>query len=206
LGYSSYTLAPGTEWMLYGGAGRNSVTADRRLAIAGLNGSAKGDYDSVMATLGTSLAHALQLNDSTRLIPSLRLDYNHIRDAAYHEHGSSDLAPLLLNVDKRDTDQLVVGVDTQLERSFTSMTRLSLNLGVGYDLLNRPPSTTAAFSGAADQHFAVAGDASNPWLMRGGVAMATRFSNGAEVSLNYDAQQRMDFVDQVASVKASWAF
>lgn len=206
LGYSSYTLAPSTEWMLYGGAGRNSVTADRRLAIAGLNGSAKGEYGSVMATLGTSLGHALQLNDSTRLIPSLRLDYSHIRDAAYHEHGSSELAPLLLNVDKRDTDQLVVGVDTQLERSFTPMTRLSLNLGVGYDLINRPLSTTAAFSGAADQHFAVAGDVSNPWLMRGGVAMATRFSNGAEVSLNYDAQQRMDFIDQVASVKASWAF
>lgn len=206
LGYSSYTVAPGTELMVYGGAGRNSVDADRRLAISGVSGSAKAEYDSLMATLGTSIGHALQLSDSTRLIPSARLDYNHIRDAAYSERGSSSLAPLLLNVAARETDQLIAGFDTKLEHNVTASTRLRVNMGVGYDLINRPASTTAAFAGAADQRFQVTGEATSPWLMRGGLGVATRWRNGAELSLDYDAQTRMDFTDQVASVRASVPF
>jgi hypothetical protein len=206
LGYSSYTVAPGTELMVYGGAGRNSVDADRRLAIAGVSGSAKAEYDSLMATLGTSIGHALQLNDTTRLIPSLRLDYNHIRDGAYSERGSSSLAPLLLNVAARDTDQLIAGFDTRLEQNVTASTRLRVNLGVGYDLINRPTTTSAAFAGAADQRFQVTGEDTSPWLMRGGLGVATRWRNGAELSLDYDAQTRMDFTDQVASVRGSVPF
>jgi hypothetical protein len=206
LGYSSYTVAPGTELKVYGGAGRNSVDADRRLAIAGVSGSAKAEYDSLMATLGTSIGHALQLSDSARLIPSLRLDYNHIRDGAYSERGSSSLAPLLLNVAARDTDQLIAGFDTQLEQNVTASTQLRVNLGVGYDLINRPASTTAAFAGAADQRFSVRGEDTSPWLMRGGLGVATRWRNGAELSLDYDAQTRTDFTDQVASVRASVPF
>lgn len=206
LGYSSYTVAPGTELKVYGGAGRNSVDADRRLAIAGVSGSAKAEYDSLMATLGTSIGHALQLSDRTRLIPSLRLDYNHIRDGAYSERGSSSVAPLLLNVAARDTDQLIAGFDTQLEQNVTASTRLRVNLGVGYDLINRPASTTAAFAGAANQRFSVTGEDTSPWLMRGGLGVATRWRNGAEVSLDYDAQTRTDFTDQVASVRASVPF
>lgn len=206
LGYSSYTLAPQTELMVYGGAGRNRVDADRRLSIAGLGGSAKGEYDSVMATLGASLGHALQLDASTRLIPSLRLDFNHIREGAYREHGSSDLAPLMLKVAARATDQLIAGLDGKLEKSLGAATQLSLNLGVGYDLINRPASTQAAFAGAADQRFRVTAEASSPWLLRGGLGLSTRLQNGAQLSLNYTAQARSDFTDQVASIEASLPF
>jgi hypothetical protein len=38
------------------------------------------------------------------------------------------------------------------------------------------------------------------------LGVATRWRNGAELSLDYDAQTRMDFTDQVASVRASVPF
>lgn len=206
LGYSSYTLAPDTEWMVYGGAGRNSVEGDRRLSIGGVDGQAKGEYDSLIATLGTRIGHALQLTQYTRWTPSLRLDYNHVRDAAYNERGPNTLAPLLLKLSARDTDQLIAGLDNTLEKHLSADTRLSLNLGLGYDLINQPGTLDAAFAGAPQQRFQVNAEQSSPWLLRGGLGLVTRFDNGAEVTVNYDAQRRTDFTDQVASIKASLAF
>ncbi|MBA1291671.1 autotransporter outer membrane beta-barrel domain-containing protein [Pseudomonas japonica] len=201
LGYRSYALDRTTELMLYAGAGNNSVQGERTLALSGVSGTAKGDYDSVIATVGASLGRTLQLSDRTQLLPALRLDFNHIRDEAYREHGSSGLAPLLLNVEERHSNQLIAGLDGTLAHAFTPRTALKLNLGVGYDLINDDGAVKAAFAGAPDQTFTTPGDKASPWLWRSGAGLATTFSNGAELSVNYDAQTRSDYTDQTASVK-----
>ncbi|MBA1291672.1 autotransporter outer membrane beta-barrel domain-containing protein [Pseudomonas japonica] len=206
LGYRSYALDRTTELMLYAGAGNNSVQGERTLALSGVSGTAKGDYDSVIATVGASLGRTLQLSDTTQLLPALRLDFNHIRDEAYREHGSSGLAPLLLNVEERNSNQLIAGMDGTLAHAFTPHTALKLNLGVGYDLINDNGAVKAAFAGAPDQAFTTAGDKASPWLWRSGAGLATTFSNGAELSVNYDAQTRSDYTDQTASVKFSLPF
>ncbi|MBA1242511.1 autotransporter outer membrane beta-barrel domain-containing protein [Pseudomonas japonica] len=201
LGYRSYALDRTTELMLYAGAGNNSVQGERTLALSGVSGTAKGDYDSVIATVGASLGRTLQLSDTTQLLPALRLDFNHIRDEAYREHGSSGLAPLLLNVEERHSNQLIAGLDGTLAHAFTPRTALKLNLGVGYDLINDDGAVKAAFAGAPDQTFTTPGEKASPWLWRSGAGLATTFSNGAELSVNYDAQTRSDYTDQTASVK-----
>ena len=206
LGYRSYALSRDTEFMLYAGAGNNRVQGERTLALSGVSGTAKGDYDSVIATVGASLGHTLQLSDSTRLLPALRLDFNHIRDEAYREHGASGLAPLLLNVEQRRSNQLIAGLDGTLAHAFTPSTALKLNLGVGYDLINDDGAVKAAFAGAPDQTFTTTGEKASPWLWRSGAGIATTFSNGAELSVNYDAQTRSDYTDQAASVKFSLPF
>jgi len=206
LGYRSYALSRDTEFMLYAGAGNNRVQGERTLALSGVSGTAKGDYDSVIATVGASLGRTLQLSDSTRLLPALRLDFNHIRDEAYREHGASGLAPLLLNVEQRRSNQLIAGLDGTLAHAFTPSTALKLNLGVGYDLINDDGAVKAAFAGAPDQTFTTTGEKASPWLWRSGAGIATTFSNGAELSVNYDAQTRSDYTDQAASVKFSVPF
>ncbi|WP_263265163.1 autotransporter outer membrane beta-barrel domain-containing protein, partial [Pseudomonas sp. RIT-PI-S] len=196
LGYRSYALAPNTELMLYAGAGNNTVEGERTLNLAGASGTAKGSYDSVTATVGASLGHSFQLSEQTRLLPALRLDFNHIRDEAYREHGADSLSPLLLEVDARRSNQLIAGLDGTLGHQFTPRTALKLNLGVGYDLINDDGAVRAAFAGAPGQRFTVAGEQASPWLLRSGAGLATTFSNGAELSVNYDAQTRSDFTDQ----------
>ena len=206
LGYRSYTLAPATELMLYAGAGNNSVEGERRLNIAGTSGTAKGTYDSVIATVGASLGHTLALGEHTRLMPALRLDFNHIRDQGYREQGPDSLAPLLLKVDARQTDQLIAGLDSSLAHALSANTAVRLNLGVGYDLINDDGAVKAAFAGAPGQRFTTAGERASPWLLRSGAGLVTTFTNGAELSLNYDAQSRSDFTDHTASVKFSVPF
>lgn len=206
-GYSAYTLAPDTELMLYAGAGQGTVQGARGLTLGGASGKARADYDSLVATFGASLGHAYAFSDSTRLTPSLRLDYNHIREEGYREQGNSAIAPLLLSVDARQTDQLIAGLDGRLEHRFADAlggagSRLQLSLGVGYDLINDPGSVTARFASVPGQRFeARAGDPS-PWLARGALSLVTPLTaNGAELSVNYSAQSRSDYDEAAATVK-----
>jgi hypothetical protein len=206
LGYRSYALAPATELMLYAGAGNNRIDGERTLSIAGASGTVKSDYSSVVATLGASLGHALEVSEHTRLLPALRLDFNHVRDHAYREQGPDSLAPLLLKVDARRSNQLVAGLDGSLAHQLSPRTALKLNLGVGYDVINDSGAVKAAFAGAPGQTFSTPGERASPWLTRSGAGVATTFSNGAELSMNYDAQRRSDFTDHSASVKFSLPF
>ena len=206
LGYSSHTLAPDTELMLYAGAGQNRVEGERGMAISGLRGTAKADYDSLVTTVGTSLGKAFQLGEDSRLLPSLRLDYNHIHEDAYRERGPGSLAPLLLEVDARDTDQLIAGFDGKLEHAIAPNLRLKASLGVGYDLINEDGALTAAFAGAPGQRFTTTGEAPSPWLLRSGFGIARQFDNGAELSLDYSAQARGDYDDQAASLRVNMPF
>ncbi|MBA1290050.1 autotransporter domain-containing protein [Pseudomonas japonica] len=207
-GYSAYTLAPDTEFMLYAGAGHNRVAGERSLALSGVSGKAKGEYDSLFATVGASLGHAYRLSEATRFVPSARLDYNHIRDEGYREQGSSSIAPLLLSVEGRETDQLIAGLDGRLEHEFSpGGSRLQLNLGVGVDLINDANGVTASFAGAPGQRFETRGSEASPWLMRGGLSLVTPLTaSGAELTVNYSAQSRSDYDDSATTVAVKVPF
>lgn len=207
-GYSAYTLAPDTEFMVYAGAGHNRVAGERSLALSGVSGKAKGEYDSLFATVGASLGHAYRLSEATRFVPSARLDYNHIRDEGYREQGSSSIAPLLLSVDGRQTDQLIAGLDGRLEHEFSQGgSRLQLNLGVGVDLINDANGVTASFAGAPGQRFETRGSEASPWLVRGGLSLVTPLTaSGAELTVNYSAQSRSDYDDSAATVAVKVPF
>lgn len=202
LGYSAHALDARTEWMMYGGAGSLQVDGQRELSV----GSAHARYDSSVATLGSSLAQRYDLGERTRLMPSLRLDYNHVHEGRYQERGPSSLQPLLLNVAARDTGQLIAGFDARLEQDMGPATRLRLNFGMGYDLINDPGTRTAAFAGAPGDSFTVTGEHPSPWLLRGGAGVVSTLRGGAEVSLNYDAQSRSDYTDHSASLRVSVPF
>ena len=202
LGYSAHALDARTEWLLYGGAGSLQVDGQRDLSV----GTAHARYDSAVATFGSSLAQRYDLSERRRLIPSVRLDYIHVHEGRYQERGQSSLQPLLLNVAARDTGQLIAGFDARLEQDMGPATRLRLNLGMGYDLINDPGTRTAAFAGAPNDSFTVTGEQPSPWLLRGGAGVVSTLRGGTEVSLTYDAQSRSDYTDQSASLRVNVPF
>lgn len=207
-GYSAYTLAPDTELMLYAGAGHNRVQGKRSLALSGVSGDAKGEFDSLVATVGASLGHAYTLNERTRLVPSLRLDYSLLRDDAYREQGSGAIAPLLLSVDERQTSQLIAGLDGRLEHQFSAQgASLRIDLGVGMDLIHTPDTVTARFAGAPDYRFETRSEQASPWLVRGGLSLVTPLNaSGAELTVNYSTQVRSDYTDEAATVAVKVPF
>lgn len=206
MAYGSQALDERTDVHVYAGAGNNRVRTERDFAIAGTAGAASADYNAMIATVGARLGQTLAISEATQFRPSLRLDYNHVHEGAYRERGTAALQPLLLRVDERDSDQLVLGLDGAMEHALTPLAHLRLGLGVGYDLLDQPSATTAAYAAAPGERFTVTSSGSNPWEVTGSLGLVARWRNGNEVSVSHEAQQRGDFSDQVTALKVVMPF
>lgn len=206
-GFRAVTLAPGMQWLSYAGAGRANQQATRSLAFDTAGGQARAEYASQVATLGSSLSQAFTLSDSTQLTPSLRLDYNHIRDQGYRERGPASLGPVLLSVEARQSDQLIAGFDTRLDQRLSeSGAALRLSIGVGYDLINANNEQVARFAGAPDAPFKVAGSRASPWLARASLGLSAPLPGGVQLGVSYSAQTRSDYAEQQAQVAISKAW
>ncbi|WP_263262359.1 autotransporter outer membrane beta-barrel domain-containing protein [Pseudomonas sp. RIT-PI-S] len=201
MAYGSHPLDDHTDARLYAGAGNNRISARRDLELSGSGGAVNADYNSLIATVGSSIGQVIALGEGTRFMPSARLEYNHVHEGAYKERGPASVQPLLLSVAERDSNQLVAGLDGALEHALTPLTRLRLDLGVGYDLLNENPSTSAAYAAAPGERFSVRGEASQPWLLNSGLGLVSRWQNGTELSVNHEVQRRSDFSEQITAVR-----
>lgn len=201
IGYGSYALAPDTELNFQVDAGKNRNQGKRHMPFA--DATAKADYDSYSAHAGVGLGHTLRFTDTMTFVPSVRADYTWIGDESYHEKGAGALN---LDVDSRDAQELVLSLDGKLNYNLGSNTVLSANLGVGYDVLNESTSISSTYAGSPTAAFTTRGVDPSPWLGRAGLGLTHTLDNGTEVSVNYDAESRSDYLNQGASVKLRWAF
>ena len=201
IGYGSYDLDAATQlsWQLDYGQGRT----DGKRQILFMGSTAKSSYTSHIAHAGIALSHDYVISDATTLTPALRADYSWIRDEGYREKGADALN---LDVDSRTTDSLILGLDGELVHAFDARLQATAKLGVGYDVLNEQASITSAYAGAPGLGFVTEGLEPSPWLARAGLGLSYRVSDSAELSANYDAEYREDFLSHSASLTARWAF
>ncbi|NER60737.1 autotransporter outer membrane beta-barrel domain-containing protein [Pseudomonas sp. MAFF212428] len=89
---------------------------------------------------------------------------------------------------------------------FSDRLSTRLKLGVGYDTLGERASLTSAYAGEPGLSFRTQGLDASPWLGRGGVGVSYRVTDSTELSADYDAEYREDFLNQSASLKVRWAF
>jgi outer membrane autotransporter protein len=201
IGYGSHSLDADTEANFQVGVGKNRNRGHRDLPAFGLRASAS--YDSTVFTAGAGLGRSFALSDKTRFTPSVRADYTWIKDDGYTETGAGALN---LNVRGRKTDELILAVDGKLTHELSEGTTLTANLGVGYDVLSKQASITAAFAGAPGVAFTTQGLDPSPWLVRGGLGIVSKTKSGMEITARYDVEHRSHFLNQTASVKLRWAF
>lgn len=164
---------------------------------------AKSDYDSVSAHAGVGLVRTMKVNDKTTFMPSVRADYSWIEADSYSENGAGALN---LNVGKASADELILAVDGKLLHSLSDQTKVTANIGLGYDVINDQTSITAAFAGAPTASFVTKGIDASPWLVRGGLGLVYQAGPQTQITARYDVEGREDFSNQTASIKARWAF
>ncbi|WP_210543523.1 autotransporter outer membrane beta-barrel domain-containing protein [Rhodoferax sp. PAMC 29310] len=201
IGYGSYGLDERTEVNFQGDIGVNRNNGQRYIALT--SATAASSYDSLSMHIGGGVARAYPLSEKSTMTGGLRADYTRIRDSGYTETGAGALN---LNVQSRTTEAFVIGIDGKLAHSLNSQTKLTTNLGLGYDLLNEQASITAAFAGSPSAAFTTNGLKPSPWLLRAGVGVVHNTASGVEISARYDAEYRENFLNQTASVKARWMF
>ena len=204
LGYGSTMLAPDMEITYQVGVGQNSTEGHRTLSFA--SGNAKSRYHSPTLTAGIGLEKTVKLYEKTSFSPSIHADYIHIKDRAYRESGSPAINPLLLHVESRSDDELILGLNGKLSHKLNDSITLSVNAGAGYDVLDSNTSITASYAGAPGAAFSTHGINQSPWLGQLGLGLMHRIKNGGEITARYDAETRTGFTNHSASLKMAWMF
>jgi uncharacterized protein with beta-barrel porin domain len=200
-GYGSDDLGSQLNLRWQADVGSNTTSAQRDIAFVGA--TANSSYRSLAAHGDVSLGRTYALTPTTQLEPSLSADYAWLRDAAYAESGAGALD---LNVNAQTTQQLVVGGDARLLHALTPATSLQGHFGVGYDLLARQNTVTAAFAGDPGAAFTTPGPQPAPWVEHAGVELQREAADGVQLSAGIEAEHRSGFNNRGASVKLRWLF
>lgn len=201
--YSSYEIDRRTEANFQADIGLNQTESLRVINFGGLDRVAKGDYNSYSLHLGGGVGRVYNVGQETTLNLGARIDYNVITNAGYTE---SDAGALNLRVKSQTTDQLVPTVSARLSHRINGSFDISLDAGIGYDILNDRNSVKASFVGGGGA-FVTNGIESSPWLARTGIGLAYQHDDSMKLNLRYDREDRgRDFDSQTASIKLEIPF
>lgn len=204
--YGSHLLDELTELSVHVGMGQNQSEGRRTLSLGGGNSQASASVDSQILTSGVALSRRVPLSEATTLTPSLSADYTRVHDEAYQERGAASIAPLLLEVNARTTEQLLLGLDTRVSHYLTPGIEIKGKLGVAYDVLDEGNVVNAAFAGAPGQAFRTPGSDLGPWVLRGGLEFTSVSQGGTRVSFAMDMQTRAGYTEQTGTMRVSVPF
>lgn len=199
--YGSYTLTDVTELSFQLNGGFNKNDSKRTINFGGLNREAKGSYDSYSFQIGTGIGHVVTLGEGLTIAPAARIDYSYISNDSYTETGAGALN---LHVKSQSSKQLVPMVSAKLTKDVSDGFSVTVNAGVGYDLINDRNSATSNYVGGGAS-FVTEGLKSSPWLARTGAGLT--YNAGAyDLTLRYDREDRGGFDAQTASIRARMPF
>lgn len=196
--YGSYALNANTEInaRLGGGFGKNEGRSI--IAFGGANTVAKSDYDSLFLDASLGVSQAYKLSPATTLTPSVRVDYLYVHNDAYTQTGAGGFNQ---RIQSQTTDQLLPTLAAKLQHKLSPASGLSVNLGVGYDVLNDRNQVTSQFVGGGPA-FSTQGGKTSPWVTNAGLGFTYKPSTSWDVTARYDAQMRgSDYHDQSVSLK-----
>ena len=178
---------------------------DSKRVITGLltPSIAKGSYNGWSAHLGAALSRNYALNPATTLTPSLRADYLYLSNKGYTESGAGAMN---LDIKSSNADAFILGADAKVSYALSETSKLTGNLGVGYDLINDRNAVTSAFVGGGAA-FSTKGIDQSPWVIRGGLGYVVTKNKNVEISARYDFETRSsEFTNQTASINLRMPF
>lgn len=202
IGYGRHGIDERTDltWQLDGGLADNHGT--RKLDFFAGDNTANSRFNALTAHAGVAVSRNYSMGADSTFSPALRVDYAAIRSYGYQEEGGGQLG---LNVRPAVNQELILGADARLANKIDSKKTFTANLGLGYDVLNKRNSVTAAYLVGTDD-IKFYGMRRSPLLLRGGVGMNLTRVGKTQVALRYDVELRESFVNQTASVNVRVPF
>lgn len=180
--------------------GYNKTDGKRHLAFTGQR--AKSDYDSYTGHLGAGLAKTFALSDTTSFVPEIRADYSYIRNESFTEKGAGAFN---LDVDSKHVDAFVTTLKGSVYHDFSNQLSVSANAGIGYDFIDDDSDIVSSYVGGGSA-FTTEGLDQSRVILTGGVGLNYQASDTLNISANYDAEGRSDYLNQTVSAKLKWAF
>jgi outer membrane autotransporter protein len=205
--YGDYALQPDVQlvYQLDGAVNTNSSTRSLS-AFAGTTGvgaNANGQYNSYVGHAGIGIKKFFSINPTTRLTPTLRLDYTTVQTDGYTETGAGLLN---LAVKSQTYNALYTSADMRLDHSLSNGLNVSGNVGLGYNALNTKAQLTSTYVGGGPS-FVTNGLDVSPWLYNAGVGIGGMISKDVELNVRYDINfSSTNYTNQMVSANVKWLF
>jgi outer membrane autotransporter protein len=194
--YGNYDLRKDLNWNYQLNGALNQNSGSRNISFYGV--TANSSYNSYTGHAGTGLQQYFDLNDKTRITPTLRADYLTVQSNAYSE---SNAGPLNLNVNNQTWNELYTTAGIKFDYQFMPKFKISTNVGAGYNLLNRQVLITSSYQGGGDP-FTTYGLQLSPWLYSAGIGIGGMLAKNIELNIRYDLQTTSSsYLNQIASAK-----
>ena len=169
--------------------GRNNNDTKRRIAFAGINRTAIGEYNTTYGRLTGALGRVYQIRANLTLTPSATVGYTYARDQSYTESGAGDLNLML---DDNVSESVVFDVDVRLAYAMNAAMRLTAHLGGGYRTFTDDASLQGSFVGGGPD-FETAGPSIEPYLIRAGVGGEYAVTDRFDVHVDDEYEYRGKF-------------
>lgn len=168
------------------------------------NSTAIANYNGKIASASARIIRNVQINDNLLLAPTLKGMYTYMKNPSYKESGAGDLNLL---VDKFSTDNLKVGIGTDLEYKFNKEYSLLSNVMVNYDLHQGKNSSSSSYAGNTDLTFNTQGMENDKLSYEIGLGVKRSINEETDIRVEYNYEGRdRSFSSQTVFAKLSWSF
>jgi outer membrane autotransporter protein len=182
--YGQYKLDKTWLWTYQANLGLSNQKEARNLTqLLSTATTASANYNAYTQYVGTGVQDQIALNDQTRLIPTLNLDYVGVQSRGYTETGAGEYN---LSVNAQNYKELFSTAGVRLERDLIPGLKVSGNVGAGYNWLNSQIQATA--TSQANGTFVTNGLSLSPWLYNAGLGVSGSMYKNVEISVRYDYQ------------------
>lgn len=198
--YASHDLSENSELNFQGDIGYNKSSGSR---LTVLDNTAKYKNKGWSSHFGVGYSRTYDVNPGTNFVATVRSDYATVSEKAYTETGAGIEN---LSVAKNTTRELITAVDGKVLYALTPSTKLSANLGLGWDALADADSMGVSFLGVTAPSWKARGTLPAEMVVRAGLGATVVKTNAMEITARYDAEARQDFMQQAVSVKFRMPF
>ncbi|WP_143471335.1 autotransporter outer membrane beta-barrel domain-containing protein, partial [Lebetimonas natsushimae] len=199
--YGSTLLDNDTK--LRGNVGINfyNVKSDRHIATTDL--TAHADYTAYSINANAKVSRVYDINDNIRAVPCVGMDYVHYHNPSYDENGAGGLN---LHVDSFDRDFLFAKAGSVFNYNIDNTSKVKLNVGVNYAVINDDNTVTASYAGANGATFTAKGIKMSRFGYNAGVGYNRNITDTFSVNIGYNFEGRSDFRNNQAEMKFNWKF
>src|SRR4029078_2088983 len=158
-------------------------------------------YDSWYAMLNATIGKEYK-TDSVTISPELSINYVHIDQEGYTEHGSA--APLKVN--SADRDSLILSIGGKANFHIQNTASLTAHLEVGVETLDDTTDISSTFAGNSGPSFTTQRSDQGGAIVTTGIGVNFMQDQPLNISINYDATIRDQYDDQAisATLRYKW--
>lgn len=164
---------------------------------------ADAKFTSKTFAIESKIGHRIDINDKSSIEPNVGISYRHFRNPSYTESGSS----ANLKSEKFSNTELLGKVGAEYVYKITPDSKLTANLGAGYNFHDSKSNVTSSFEGASGVTFDSKGIDNGKWKYEAGVGYAMDINSKNNLGIDYKyVGEGKKFRNNILSVNYEYKF